>query len=554
MAITQNDLKILKSEVMADTSDGGGLPTDIAVEGGISNEVFPDVSDLDALEGRVRFRKLFPSVDTSNNDLLQASRMVVTEIPTNPNLSIFMMDSTSFADERVDIVEHMSSYTYPAELYAAFYRDKNYKGSYTFKFANTGDLIPAIGDVIKVTQLMQIDDPQTIPVGKVLYYQYLKVTDVLVEVPDPQSTTTVITLTIKEKLKYDFGGDPDTAGLGQFFDMFTTRKNPDLKFYGASRLSLPVAIGEDEVTLTSSKLRIAPSGLSLDSEQVGVDLTRLPDDGLVDLVDIGDLVSITEQKSFELPTNEVNDTFNLGFVRLADVEVVDSNDVKVDTDYLDIDLDAGTLTLNGMFDMSGYAAPLTANYRIMDLLKVESVTGDVVKLLNPITHNYTDAAVFSTMLVMGDMQSRANNVFSQKAWTGKFSDELIGDAATAKLQVTNNPIVTTNRDSIKERWAFVFTGTTEFRIIGEIVGEIGTGSTTTMTAPINPATGYPYLTIPSAAWSVGWAANNVARVNTLAAKHGVWIGSAVQQHQISSSNNYDFTIGYHANVDRVRGG
>src|SRR5699024_1645176 len=124
---------------------------------------------------------------------------------------------------------------------------------------------------------------------------------------------------------------------------------------------------------------------------------------------------------------------------------------------------------------------------------------------------------------------------------------------TSQLQVTNNPIVVTNRDAIEERWALVFTSATAFNIIGQTVGQIGTGTTSTLTAPINPMTGYPYFTIPAAAWGTGWSANNVVRINTAAAKYPVWIGNAIQQHQGSSTDNYDFTIGYHANIDRERG-
>ena len=65
-------------------------------------------------------------------------------------------------------------------------------------------------------------------------------------------------------------------------------------------------------------------------------------------------------------------------------------------------------------------------------------------------------------------------------------------------------------------------------------------------------TGHPYFTIPQAAWGSGWSANNLVRFNTAAAKYPVWIGNAIQQHQGDSSENYDFTIGYHANIDRER--
>ena len=318
---------------------------------------------------------------------------------------------------------------------------------------------------------------------------------------------------------------------------------------GTNYINKPIYVKPDSIRYNA----IAYSYLPLDKELIGLDPVRLPTDGRVPFVRKGDSIAITELKAMQLPTNAPNDTFNLGFERLSDVNVVDSTGKKVSFDYLDIDLDAGTLQLNSLFQISEYTAPLTAKYRIMDIaLVIETDISGRVTLSTPITHDYSTKAVFSSMLLAGDMQARAFNVFSQQSWGDVFSDILIGNKATSQLQVTNNPIVVTNRDAIEERWALVFTGTTSFRVIGETVGEIGTGSTTTLTAPINPMTGYPYFTIPQGAWGVGWSANNVVRINTAAAKYPIWIGNAIQQHQGSSSDNYDFTIGYHANIDRDR--
>ncbi|MGB6926420.1 hypothetical protein [Psychrobacter sp.] len=314
-------------------------------------------------------------------------------------------------------------------------------------------------------------------------------------------------------------------------------------------INRPVYVKPDSVRYNA----IAYSYLPLDKELIGLDPVRLPSDGRVPFVRKGDSIAITELKTMQLPTNAPNDTFDLGFERLSDVNVVDANGLKVSYDYLDVDLDAGTLTLNGMFDMSSYAAPLTVKYRIMDIaLVIETDISGRVTLSTVITHDYSTAAVFSSMLLAGDMQARAYNVFSQKSWGSVWGDSLIGDATTSQLQVTNNPIVVTNRDAIEERWALVFTSDKAFNIIGQTVGQIGTGTTSTLTAPINPMTGYPYFTIPAAAWGTGWSANNVVRINTAAAKYPVWIGNAIQQHQGSSADNYDFTIGYHANIDRER--
>ena len=320
---------------------------------------------------------------------------------------------------------------------------------------------------------------------------------------------------------------------------------------GTNYINKPIYVKPDSIRYNA----IAYSYLPLDKELIGLDPVRLPTDGRVPFVRKGDSIAITELKTMQLPTNAPNDIFNLGFERLSDVNVIDSTGKKVSFTELDIDLDAGKLKLNGLFDISLYTAPLTTKYRIMDIaLVIETDISGRVTLSTPITHDYSTAAVFSSMLLAGDMQARAFNVFGQKSWgNGIWSDTLIGDATTSQLQVTNNPIVVTNRDAIEERWALVFISDTSFNIIGQTVGQIGTGSTTTLTAPINPMTGYAYFTIPSAAWGSGWSANNVVRINTAAAKYPIWIGNAIQQHQGSSSDNYDFTIGYHANIDRERG-
>lgn len=319
---------------------------------------------------------------------------------------------------------------------------------------------------------------------------------------------------------------------------------------GVNYINKPIYIKPNTVKYNA----MAYTYLPLDKELIGLDPVRLPSDGRVPFVRKGDSIAITELKTMVLPTNAANDTFDLGFERLSDVNVVDSTGKKVNFSYLDVDLDAGTLALNNLFQISEYTAPLTAKYRIMDIaLVIETDISGRVTLSTPITHSYSTAAVFSSMLLAGDMQARAFNVFGQQSWgNGVWSDTLIGNATTSQLQVTNNPIVVTNRDAIEERWALVFTGTTSFRIIGETVGEIGTGSTQGATAPINPMTGFAYFTIPQGAWGIGWSANNVVRINTGAAKYPLWIGNAIQQHQGSSQDNYDFTIGYHANIDRDR--
>ncbi len=58
MAIHSGDVKLLKSAVMADVPEGGGAPTGITIADGVSNAIFPDISELDRAGGRAPDRRI----------------------------------------------------------------------------------------------------------------------------------------------------------------------------------------------------------------------------------------------------------------------------------------------------------------------------------------------------------------------------------------------------------------------------------------------------------------------------------------------------------------
>ena len=58
---------------------------------------------------------------------------------------------------------------------------------------------------------------------------------------------------------------------------------------------------------------------------------------------------------------------------------------------------------------------------------------------------------------------------------------------------------------------------------------IATGNTGSDFAPVNPASGQPYLTIRAAGWGSAWAAGNMLRLNTIGAIPPFWAARCVQQ-------------------------
>ena len=72
MPIQSGDVKLLKSAVMADVPEGGGAPTGLVIADGVSNAIFPDISELDRAGGRVNLRKSFVQVATDDTDRAHA--------------------------------------------------------------------------------------------------------------------------------------------------------------------------------------------------------------------------------------------------------------------------------------------------------------------------------------------------------------------------------------------------------------------------------------------------------------------------------------------------
>lgn len=173
-------------------------------------------------------------------------------------------------------------------------------------------------------------------------------------------------------------------------------------------------------------------------------------------------------------------------------------------------------------------------FRVGDSVLIDDGTNSEVALIaavdyrgaltftEDLAHSYAAGTVVSSMLPLGDIQALAGASFSQQTWTRVFSDSRIGNTISASYNQSLYQIVVNNAGAATERWAIVFTSATAFRLIGETVGEIATGTTGADFSPVNPITGEVYFTIAAAGWGSGWATGNVLRFNTTGARAPVW--------------------------------
>lgn len=278
--IKQNDLKLLKTDTMSDTDDGGGLPTSQEIINGQSNNLFPDVSDIDKLTGRVRLRKIVGAVNTANTDLLQSARFFISELPNNDNMSVFLFKTTSFADRRTNAQNFLENYLAYGAKFAGHLLESQLKGQSVIQQSlDVNDTLPKIGSSMVLVQNEGQSDE---------FFQYVRVMKVAAETrrfsvsADKNVTRQVATIEISEPLRYQFDGISPAEYEKQQFNakriayLREARVADASRYYSASRLAKPVRkITTQMIELNSVFTQIVPSSQTeTPLAQVGVALQQ----------------------------------------------------------------------------------------------------------------------------------------------------------------------------------------------------------------------------------------------------------------------------------------
>lgn len=304
-------------------------------------------------------------------------------------------------------------------------------------------------------------------------------------------------------------------------------------------LVVPGSIRYNAVILTS---------IPLNADLIGLDAVRLPSDGKVPVVRVGDLGVLHNTQTSALPNPVTLGTdYNVGREALTELWVEDATGKRLPDALIDADLDAGTVNIVIGANLSSYTQPLRAMHRISDMVLISDaqISGEV-SFDPPLTRDYPQAGSYlSTALEYGDVVARVTNVRDRQVFTNW--DETTGAQATAEYNIIDYPIEVLNNGAVTERWRLNFTSTTAYQVIGEGLGVIGTGATTTDCQPSNGLTGLPYFTIRSAGFGAGWAAGNQLMFETVSAAPPAWIArTAVPGASIEGD---EFSLQYRGDAD-----
>ena len=203
MPIETNNLVLYKSERLTDTSDGGGKYSGQVVTDGESNNLFPDVSELDRTMGRVSLRKIFAAVNNNDTESLMGSTVFVSKNPDDPNVSALLFSTESHTDVRSSASNRVENYLAKGGQIAGTPLDTLWQGMKVIQVAMfETDVESSVGDTIVLISNE----------GKPLEYeQYVRITKVETRiakmiVDGKEVEYKVATYSINDPLERDFIG------------------------------------------------------------------------------------------------------------------------------------------------------------------------------------------------------------------------------------------------------------------------------------------------------------------------------------------------------------
>lgn len=527
MPITPDQVRLYASERLTDFADGGGAMSPNVIVDGEDNNLFDDISDFDRVASKVSIRKLFGQVTSLNADKLLSAFLFLDSRPEDPATDALIFAYGGYTTEREEAQAALAeSNVYLRSTTADAVGGTATAGSAVITGLTIADTTVFDGAAARRWAVVQIGSR-----GYLRRVVSRASGDVTVNSAIPISS-------IAGGAQVWFTADVDDRS-GDIL--------PGVRAYGVAHLTSAAAeeaLGLAIDTPWVNAVGVA-DGTAMPTEVDGWEFATAVEGfpgysiaqsrGRIGVFGANDIVLLHHTTSTAPAAAANGGTVNVGRTNLARLEVIGSDgtvharfDARAPAPAgvgCTADLAAGTVTFS---DVSGFAQPVTVRHRIEELNRVTEVGLTTLALSRPLGREFPAGAKVSSLLRFGDLQGRVEGAFAQTAWTGVWSNSVIGGTPLADFNDTVYPITCLNAGAINERWALIFTNTTTFRCVGEGVGEVATGNVGADFAPINPSTGQPYFTIPSAGWGLGWAAGNVLRFNTRGANASAWALRSVQ--------------------------
>ena len=256
MPITVEDVKLMASQRLADTTDGGGQMTGNEVVDGNVNNLFPDISRLDRVYGRVSLRKAFVHIDTADNDTYNGAHAILSVPASDPNVSVCLFTTSNPHDVRTDAVDRLESYVTLGPRFQGWLWGDQPAGSRSLMvFMPTSAEVPEVGDVLCLFNNKG---------GASEYRQYVRVMKVEAKeqsftIGSSSITRKVLTIEIGDPLEVTFIGIEMMANDNTPTSIYTTIVSDAAKYYGVMIPRTPIASGDVNINVESIYTQLVPT-------------------------------------------------------------------------------------------------------------------------------------------------------------------------------------------------------------------------------------------------------------------------------------------------------
>lgn len=532
MPITAADLKFFASAKMTDDADAGGSRAGTALQDGGVNNVFPDTTEADRTTGSTRLRKVYPSVVSSEQSALLGATVGINDMPSDPAISAAIFkygdDTTkrSTVETAIKASLTLGSVT-TTDSIANPLGSGLFDGGTNLLEVLGRNLGGSIGFVVGSTVAVTVAGVTTLHRVTAVANGAANAWDVTVE-PALPGVATGVSCAVRRPL---FG---------------------DLRPYSTVETAAAL-ISATTLDLDSLWCRVVPVNPAVaypaveQATGIGSGWAQYTH-GQLECVRAGDQAVLWDEDETAPDTVANLDTTDCGRTDLAQATVVDANGDEIARflKYGEVPAGVGctanlTTGIITYTDVSGFAQPVTVRHRIAETVGIQSLDGLTATLTGALSRAFPATSKLTTLAPYGDMQTSLGVMFSQQAWTKTFSDSLIGSAAPTMY---SGSVGLTNDGAEADRYACVFTTSTQFNFISEKFGQIATGNRGTDFTPLNPINSQPLCTLYAAAWGTT-GVGNVLRFNTTGSYGRTWALRSVYPSTETGSDSV---------VLRLRGG
>jgi len=263
MPITAPDIKLLESERMADTTDGGGRRTSRVIPDGVAGNIFPKVSRLDAVYGRVNLRKVYGAVQTADVDTYAGAHAVITDAPDNDKIHCTLFSTASEFDTRTAARDRIESYVTSGPESRMVLLGRQLLGQQSIvAYQREEEALPEIGEVFCLSS----------ETGSVVTnQQYFRVDTVDSEIRTFTESAgsgfvdfkrRVITIGTGIPLRYEFNGPENatqSSAVVRPSKLRSTTVVDAARYFGIKPLAAAAAQGDLEVMVSSVYTPIVPT-------------------------------------------------------------------------------------------------------------------------------------------------------------------------------------------------------------------------------------------------------------------------------------------------------